>query len=225
MGMMLFFGGLGILLARKAGAPQHLQLGLSLGLAILLVGILILDPGARPDLGEWAAGMGIAALVLVPVLGYAWGIRALRRRAQADGGTAAAPSAAFVRIEDDAALIRDLRARAGMQAGPDPERGVFSIAWRDAERRVTAAAQLAVAEGLAEIRCFWVDADSRGQGLGRGLLAQVEDAAREAGAARVALDLREGQGEGFWTRHGYSVDGTRQVPQGPDRISLSRDLA
>ena len=54
--------------------------------------------------------------------------------------------------------------------------------------RVVAAARGITNMGLVEIRGVWVDPDLRGNGLGRGVVAAVEDEARRRGCTRAARD-------------------------------------
>jgi GNAT superfamily N-acetyltransferase len=62
-----------------------------------------------------------------------------------------------------------------------------------------------VDEHTAEIKRMWIDAGWRGLGLGRRLLARLEDVARELGRARVVLDTNETLTEAIamYERAGY----------------------
>ena len=74
---------------------------------------------------------------------------------------------------------------------------------------VVGAAQLELAlkpngNHRAEVQKLMVHTQARGQGIGRRLLAAVEDAARQAGRTLLVLDTRQGDlAEGLYARHGY----------------------
>ena len=67
-------------------------------------------------------------------------------------------------------------------------------------------------------------ADSyRGQGLGARLLAAAEAAAREAGALRIILAARV-TAEGFYSRHGYAVEGSPFIEVTLPHVTMWKDL-
>lgn len=75
-----------------------------------------------------------------------------------------------------------------------PPSGVFVVA--KAGDRVVGCGGLRfegadVPPGAGEIKRMWVDPDTRGQGLGRRLLAHLTDLAREAGLRRLVLDTAD----------------------------------
>jgi GNAT superfamily N-acetyltransferase len=65
--------------------------------------------------------------------------------------------------------------------------GRFVVA-RLASRTVGCGGVQFVSEETAEIKRMWVSPDTRGQGVGRRLLARLEDEARLAGRAKIVLD-------------------------------------
>lgn len=69
----------------------------------------------------------------------------------------------------------------------NPPRGVFLLAVVDG-RTVGCGGIQSLDEGTAEIKRMWVRPDSRGLGVGRRLLARLEDEARAGGSSRVVLD-------------------------------------
>ena len=58
----------------------------------------------------------------------------------------------------------------------------------------------------AQIRFMAVDEDCRGQGIGRRILAALEQQARAAGARHIVLDARK-PAERFYAKHGYRTLG------------------
>jgi GNAT superfamily N-acetyltransferase len=72
---------------------------------------------------------------------------------------------------------------------------------------------------------LWVQADRRGQGLGRALLAAVEEAARSRGCRWAKLNTWDFQAPGFYERCGYEEYG-REVDYPPGHINhlMRKDL-
>lgn len=68
-----------------------------------------------------------------------------------------------------------------------PPHGLFLVATVDGETVGCGGVQF-LDDTTAEIKRMWVGASARGSGLGRRLLAHLEDAARDAGRRRVVLD-------------------------------------
>jgi GNAT superfamily N-acetyltransferase len=99
--------------------------------------------------------------------------------------------------------LADLRLRLGEfdetrgpQAGPEEmaaPRGIFLVGYVDGEA-VACGGYKSRPEG-AEIKRMWVAPGARRRGLGRGLLAALEDAARATGHRHVVLDTSSGQPE------------------------------
>ena len=71
-----------------------------------------------------------------------------------------------------------------------PPNGRFLLATRGTETVGCGGVQY-LDETTAEIKRMWVSAGARGLGLGRRLLAVLEDVARAAGRTRVVLDTQE----------------------------------
>lgn len=97
-----------------------------------------------------------------------------------------------------AAYVRELNARAdrsfdptqGSTANPDeltPPAGLFVVAYRDGAP-VGCGGVKHLAGGCSDIKRMWVSPDARGLGLGRRLLAALEDEARAAGADVARLE-------------------------------------
>ena len=75
------------------------------------------------------------------------------------------------------------------------------------------------------IDLLWVDQPLRGQGYGTALLAQAEQAARDAGCIAARLDTYEFQARPFYERNGYSVYGELAgYPAGTRTYLLKKSL-
>jgi GNAT superfamily N-acetyltransferase len=107
---------------------------------------------------------------------------------------AGSPPARWALTEYFAELAR--RFRDGFDAGDgldeattllNEPNGRFVVAFRDAEPVGCGGVQFLDA-GTAEIKRMWVGPACRGLGLGKRLLARLEDEARRAGRSRIVLD-------------------------------------
>lgn len=78
--------------------------------------------------------------------------------------------------------------------------------------------------GLVEVRGLWLDPPFRKTGLGKRLIAALEDHARALGATRAALWTYEWQARDFYARLGYETFGTLDYPAGPKRHFMRKDL-
>ena len=108
----------------------------------------------------------------------------------ADAGTAPAIDLVSAMWEE----IRDMYPRIGDEEGPSatpedfsPPGGAFVVGW-DGERPVAGGGVKRLADGAAEIKRMYVAPEARGGGIGRALLAALEDAARDLGYTVVRLD-------------------------------------
>ena len=82
--------------------------------------------------------------------------------------------------------------------------------------RWPAAASSATSDGVAEIKRMYVVPDARRQGLGRRLLEELEEKARELGYARIRLDTgaRQPHAQAMYERAGYHpIDELQRQPQ------------
>ena len=76
-----------------------------------------------------------------------------------------------------------------------------------------------------EVVVLWVDGQSRGTGVGSGLLAACEARALLLGAHSARLDTFDWQALDFYTRNGYSIFGELEdYPRGRKRYFMSKDL-
>lgn len=81
-------------------------------------------------------------------------------------------------------------ARPGSVTTPDemvPPRGAFLVGYEDGEA-VACGGLRRLEDGVCEIKRMYVMPGARSRGVGRALLAALEDAARELGYERVRLD-------------------------------------
>ena len=85
-----------------------------------------------------------------------------------------------------------------------PEAGEFFLARRHG-RVVGCGALRALEPGLYEIKRMWVAPEARGAGVGKALLAFLEDRARARGAVRLVLDTNKSLAEArtLYARAGY----------------------
>ncbi len=104
-------------------------------------------------------------------------------------------------------------------------RGLFLVAHLD-ERAVGCGGVRVVGEGVAEIKRMWVDPQARGQGVGRRLLAALEEAAVELECRTVRLDTAAALTEALAL---YRAAGYREIPAYNDNAYaahwLERELA
>ncbi|MEM8869018.1 MAG: hypothetical protein AAGE38_01345 [Pseudomonadota bacterium] len=147
------------------------------GRAILLVIVLIaffaqialpLDAPFRQSTGGAVIAVLCIAAAAVPVLGYRWILRRLRKPVPP-----AAHPTGFVVIPEDAALARDTAARLDQ---PIEEAQVFSVAYRDDHGTIQATLRLHVIDGVAHLQNIWTAPDSDLTGA---LLETAAQAARE----------------------------------------------
>jgi GNAT superfamily N-acetyltransferase len=74
----------------------------------------------------------------------------------------------------------------------EPPTGAYVVGWEDG-RPVAGGGLKRLEPEVAEIKRMYVVPDARGRGIARGLLAAIEDTARELGYARVQLDTGASQ--------------------------------
>ncbi len=96
--------------------------------------------------------------------------------------------------------IKALYPRIGDEEGPSatpedfsPPGGAFVGGW-DGDRPVAGGGVKRLDDGAAEIKRMYVAPEARGAGIGRALLAALEDAARDLGYTVVRLDTGRFQG-------------------------------
>jgi GNAT superfamily N-acetyltransferase len=90
--------------------------------------------------------------------------------------------------------VKALYPRIGDEDGPSatpadfsPPGGTFVVGW-DGDRAVAGGGVKRLEDGTAEIKRMYVAPEARGGGIGRALLAALEDAARALGYSVVRLD-------------------------------------
>ncbi len=78
---------------------------------------------------------------------------------------------------------------------------------------------------IVSVEILWVDEAHRHRGLGRRLLTEVEEAARQAGCTLIHLDTFDFQARDFYLKLGYEVFGTlADCPDGHCRYYLRKKL-
>src|SRR5207247_449885 len=132
-----------------------------------------------------------------------------------------------------ARLMRELARRYGDDSEGDfrpahvrPPRGVFLVA-RLAGRPVGCGGLRPMADGAAEVKRMYVEPDVRGRGVGRRLLAGLEEHARGLGYAVVRLETGILQPEAVRL---YEAAGYRRIPNygvyvdNPLSVCFEKDL-
>ena len=100
----------------------------------------------------------------------------------------------------------------------DPPTGVFLIARTESRSEPVGGVGLrTVAEGVGEVRRLWVDPEWRGRGVGRDLMAGLEDAARDLGLPLLRLATGDRQPEAVSL---YQTTGWEQVFVTPEGAPL-----
>ncbi len=77
----------------------------------------------------------------------------------------------------------------------DPPSGAFLVARVEEDHPVGGAGVRTVADGVGEVRRLWVDPGLRGCGIGRALMIELEDAARNLGLSALVLSTGDRQPE------------------------------
>lgn len=89
-----------------------------------------------------------------------------------------------------------------------------------------AVAQMQDAEG--HLLALAVDANRRGQGIGRTLLSDVREEVRRKGAMRLKLDVRwdDSEARQFYARAGFTPEGLREgvYADGSDALAMARAI-
>ena len=108
----------------------------------------------------------------------------------------------------------------------DPPAGAFVVARVSVQRDPvggvglrTVAGRTGAGGGVGEVKRLWVDPASRGHGVGRALMAALEDAARDLGMVELELATGDRQPEAValytatgWRRRFEDADGNRLPP-------------
>ena len=89
-----------------------------------------------------------------------------------------------------------------------PPTGTFLVAYLG-DDAVGCGGLKTLAPGLGEVKRMYVAPEARGRGLGRRLLAALEDAARDLGLRALRLDTNERMPE---ARRLYETSGYRAIP-------------
>ena len=96
----------------------------------------------------------------------------------------------------------------------EPPAGVFLVAHILSELAGCGALRT-FSPGVGEIKRMWVSPGVRGKGVGRTLLAALEQAARERGLHTVRLDTHSSLAEAL---HLYPAAGYREIPRFNDNL-------
>ncbi|MGT2667014.1 GNAT family N-acetyltransferase [Streptococcus rifensis] len=103
------------------------------------------------------------------------------------------------------------------QFGPDKtlsEQADTVTLTREVAGELVAVLQARISLANAHITALVVDPSQQGQGLGRDLLGEFEELAKDRGITSITLSTKSYQAEGFYKALGYQVYGELQdVPQ------------
>lgn len=131
----------------------------------------------------------------------------------------AAPDPADVASLDEG-VHDDMLAKAGLS-----EESAFAVFVREGDR-VRAGIHGSTWGGCCELHSLWVEPESRGQGVGRALLAAAEEEARRRGCTQVLLFSHEIQSPWLYLRRGYEVVGrVDDYPEGSAALWFRKPLA
>ena len=81
----------------------------------------------------------------------------------------------------------------------------INLCLKDDEGEVIAGLNSAICWNWMEIDILWVDGDRRGQGLGKKLLEEAEQIAREKSCTFIKLNTFSFQAPEFYKKYGYEV--------------------
>ena len=145
-------------------------------------------------------------LIAVPVVVYASGLRALRRRSRPAGSARRAHPAGLVQIAADGTLSAEtaaaLAAETARLFGEAPKD--VSLGWRTEEGDLAGHLKLNMSGGIGQIGMIHVDLRHRRTRIGTRLLAAGEDLAREDGATRMMALAGSWQSPEFFAAAGYT---------------------
>jgi GNAT superfamily N-acetyltransferase len=97
----------------------------------------------------------------------------------------------------------------------DPPAGVFLIARSESRVQPVGGAGLrAVATGTGEVRRLWVDPAWRGRGIGRELMAGIDDAARSLDLSVLRIETGDRQPEAVSLYQGLGWERVYVTPEG-----------
>jgi len=106
-----------------------------------------------------------------------------------------------------------------------PEFQRLGIFVRDAHDDILAGLAGYTYAGWLFVENLWVSEAMRRRGLGREMMAQAEQRARERGCDSAYLDTFSFQAPDFYQKLGYVVFGTLDYPRDQKRIFLKKQLA
>lgn len=106
-----------------------------------------------------------------------------------------------------------------------PQAKLWTIRMRDAHGQLVGGAQIWIYWGWVEISILALEPELRGRGLGRALMAVIEDKARQEGCRHSRVEAFEKEA-GFYQRMGYRIVGElKDYPEGTTYCWLRKELA
>jgi GNAT superfamily N-acetyltransferase len=125
----------------------------------------------------------------------------------------------------DLALLEERVEAAGVAAAGAGDVQDLGIFVRDDDGRILAGISGVVWAGCCELHAMWVDAEVRGRGLARALVAAAEDEARRRGCTLVVFHAYDLLAPGLYEQFGYEVAGVVEgVPMGSATRWYRKDL-
>lgn len=106
--------------------------------------------------------------------------------------------------------------------GPETSKPLMTIARNDQGELVGGVSGRTIYNNFL-IEVVWVADEARGTGLGRQLMQQAEQVARQRGCVVAQVDTMGFQASGFYQKLGFEVIGqVNQVEGSPDRVFLMK---
>jgi len=128
--------------------------------------------------------------------------------------------------DEDVQILRDGLTAHALPTTHVPGFAPVAVFARDAARAVVGGIFAIVNWNWLHVALVWVAEDRRGTGLGRELLAEVEDVGRARGCTHAHLDTFSYQARPFYERHGYELFATLdEYPPGQQRFFMHKSLA
>jgi ribosomal protein S18 acetylase RimI-like enzyme len=146
-----------------------------------------------------------------------------------EGATVDLPPGCRLTVEDQPApaarnrLPRELT-KFNRQFLDKPEFQRLGIFVRDADNDIAAGLAGYTYAGWLFVENLWVRNELRGRGLGREMMTQAEQRARERGCHSAYLDTFSFQAPDFYQKLGYTVFGTLDYPPEHRRFFLQKQL-
>ena len=129
-------------------------------------------------------------------------------------------------VSEEATYVKNSLVKYNMQIAPteaEPYSESINIILKDKEGHIIGGLLGRMFRVCLFVEILWVDDNFRGLGLGKSLLVQGEDIAREKGCKLVHLDTFNFQAPDFYLKNGYELFGKLEgYPEGFIRYFLKK---